>query len=217
MKKLEWKIQLPYSACDFSGCWRPSAILETMQEIAGAHSMLLHCGRDTMMEKNIVWVITRIEVQMKRYPVAEEEVIVSTFPKEIRRWFFPRYFEFLTSQGEALGRASTIWALLDINSRKMVPPGDIAALMPDNRDIVAPMGLPSPTKILGDEHKKTVDYQPLYEDIDVNFHVNNTRYMSWFCNMLGIQELKNQVMDFFCINYDAEIRPEEREIGRAHV
>lgn len=209
MKKLEWKLQLPYSACDFTGCWRPSAILETMQEIAGSHSLLLNCGRDDMMKKNIVWVITRIEVKMNRYPVAEEEIIITTFPKEVRRWFFPRYFTFSTPQGEILGHASTIWVLLDINTRKMVPPTDIIALMPDNSDIQAPMGLPSPTKLLSDDNIKMVDYQPLYSDIDVNFHVNNTKYIEWFCNMVGIDTLKNQVMESFCLNYDAEIRPDE--------
>lgn len=210
MKKLEQAVQLPYTACDFTGCWKPSAILETMQEVAGAHSHKLHCGREIMMEKGIVWVLTRIEVKMNRYPVAEEEVLITSFPKENRRWFFPRYFTFATPSGEILGHAATIWALLDMKTRKMCPPDVILSLMPDNRDLEAPMGLPSPTKLLPDEAMEVVTYKPIYEDIDVNHHVNNTRYMEWFCNMLGIDMFKNQVMESFCINYDAEIRPQEQ-------
>ena len=30
--------------CDLNEKWRPSAILETMQDAAGAHSILLGCG-----------------------------------------------------------------------------------------------------------------------------------------------------------------------------
>ena len=35
--------------CDLHEKWRPSAILETMQDVAGAHSILLGCGRDTAL------------------------------------------------------------------------------------------------------------------------------------------------------------------------
>ena len=37
--------------CDLNEKWRPSAILETMQDAAGAHSILLGCGRDELIRK----------------------------------------------------------------------------------------------------------------------------------------------------------------------
>ncbi len=210
MNILEWKIQLPYSACDFTGCWKPSAILESMQEIAGSHSHVLHCGREIMMEKGIVWVLTRIEVQMNIYPLAEEEITIMTFPKKNRRWFLPRYFIFKNQKGEEIGKASTIWALLDVHSRKMVPPTEILHLLPDNNEVEAPMGLPAPTVLLKDEGMKRMEYAPLYGDLDVNEHVNNTKYMEWFCNGLGYDFFRENLLNSFCINYDAEIRPKEK-------
>ena len=54
--------------CDLNESWRPSAILETMQDAAGAHSKLLGCGRDELVKNNIVWVLSRIELHMDRYP-----------------------------------------------------------------------------------------------------------------------------------------------------
>ena len=42
--------------CDVNGCWRPGAILEALQEAAGAHSELLGCGRDELLRQNAVWV-----------------------------------------------------------------------------------------------------------------------------------------------------------------
>ena len=54
--------------CDVKGTWRLSAILEAMQESAGAHSLLLGCGREELLKRNIVWVLSRSELHMDRYP-----------------------------------------------------------------------------------------------------------------------------------------------------
>ena len=35
--------------CDLNEKWRPSAVLETMQDAAGAHSILLGCGREELI------------------------------------------------------------------------------------------------------------------------------------------------------------------------
>ncbi|NLB89667.1 MAG: hypothetical protein GX786_00375 [Clostridiales bacterium] len=207
VKQLDRSFQLPYYACDMKGCWTPAFILAWMQEISGAHSELLGCGRKDLIKENIVWILSRIEVEMNRYPLAEEEITVTTFPKENRRWFFPRYYVFQSSKGEVLGKASALWALLDINERKMVSPEKILPMMPDNRDIQAPMGFPSPSKTIGGK-EKTWQYKPMYEDIDVNEHVNNTRYMTWLLNALEKEVVEEHVLESFCINYDAEILPD---------
>ena len=39
--------------CDLTGKWRPSAILESMQDAAGMHSMLLGCGRDELLKNSM--------------------------------------------------------------------------------------------------------------------------------------------------------------------
>lgn len=194
--------------CDFQGTWRPSAILETMQEAAGAHSHLLGCGRDALLKKNTVWVLTRSEVQMQAYPRILDRVIVETFPMPNRRWFFPRYYLFKNEEGKILGHAGTLWALLDINTRKMLPPGDVAALIPDNSDLIAPMGLPATVDAV-DGAEKMIHRLPCYTDLDVNQHVNNTRYADWACDALGIDTMRENCLESLIINYNAEILPNQ--------
>ena len=70
--------------CDLNEKWRPSAILETMQDAAGTHSKLLGCGRDELVRRNIVWVLSRLELHMDRYPSVGEQVTVHTFPTPTR-------------------------------------------------------------------------------------------------------------------------------------
>ena len=192
--------------CDFTGQWRPSAILETMQEVAGTHSELIGVGRNALIEQNLVWVLTRVEVVMNRYPQVADTVSVETFPMPVRRWFFPRYFVFRDDQGQELGRAGSLWVLLNLSTRRMAPPDSILSLMPDNSDLVAPLGLPGPvTEVSG--AVSTECRIPVYTDLDVNLHVNNTKYMDWCCNALGIERMKANALRRFCLNYDVEVLP----------
>lgn len=192
--------------CDMTGHWRPSAILETMQEMAGAHSELLGLGRNALMQQNMVWILTRVEVVMDRYPAIMDRVTVETFPMPCRRWFFPRYFIFRNEAGEEIGRAGTLWALLDITTRRMAAPDAAKALIPDNSDLTAPLGLPATVaEVAGTVERAS--FMPVFTDLDVNQHVNNTRYMDWCCNALGIDTMKEKCLHRFCLNYNMEILP----------
>ena len=192
--------------CDFQGAWRPSAILETMQEAAGMHSEILGCGREPLLKQNAVWVLTRSEVQMDRYPGVGETVCVETFPMPNRRCFFPRYYLFKTDKGEVLGKAATLWVLLDPVSRKMLPPGGVADLIPDNSDLTPPMGMPATVEAVEGE-KKIFSRLPAYTDLDVNQHVNNTRYADWACDALGIDCMREKCLASMQVNYHAEVLP----------
>ena len=192
--------------CDLNACWKPSAILENMQEMAGKHGELIGVGRNVLMKEGVIWVLTRVEVEMDRYPRHTEIVSTETFPMPNRRWFFPRYFIFRDEQGHEIGRAGSLWALLDVNSRKMARPDIVRHLMPDNSDLLAPLGLPATVaEVAGD--LQTGSVTPVYTDLDMNGHVNNVKYMDWCCNALGIDVLRNKSIRKFALNYDLEVRP----------
>lgn len=208
LKTYREDLRLQTRDCDLTGHWRPSAILEAMQETAGTHSQLLGVGRNTLLQQGVVWVLTRVEVVMDRYPQAGDAVSIETFPMPVRRCFFPRYFIFRDDHGSELGRAGTLWVLMDVTTRKMVKPDLCAALMPDNSDLLAPLGLPATvTEVSGT--LETCLHQPQYTDLDVNGHVNNTRYMDWCCNALGIATMQAQCLAQFDVNYNLEILPHQ--------
>lgn len=194
--------------CDFTGTWRPSAIMQVMQEIAGTHSELLGCGRNTLIKNNIVWVLTRCEIHMEKYPKMGERITAETFPTANRRWFFPRYYFFRDEEGKVLGYAATLWALLDIENRRMLPPGDVAKTLPDNSDLPVPIGLPATVDTVDAE--ETLQWRkPTYFDLDVNQHVNNTRYADWACDALGVEVMSQYCLETLLVNYDAEVRPDQ--------
>ena len=76
--------------CDFTGRWRPSGILEAMQEAGAAHAELLGIGRNALLNMDLAWIVVRGRVEMDRYPCIGERIEVETFPLTARRGLFPR-------------------------------------------------------------------------------------------------------------------------------
>ena len=192
--------------CDLNEKWRLSAILETMQDVTGTHCVLLGCGRDVLVKQKIAWVLSRSELHMDRYPAVGEQITVHTFPTPTRICFFPRYYIFTDRHGEMIGKAGTLWLLLDLNTRRMLPPGEIGKLIPDNKDLSVPMNLPATVgNLQGEEFVCT--YRPVYTDMDVNGHVNNTRYADLLCNTLGIDLMTEYEPEHIILNYNHEVLP----------
>ena len=206
MKSYQENLLLRTCDCDVNGQWRPSAVLAAMQELSGAHCALLGCGRDDLLRRGIVWILARSEVQMTRYPHLGETITMQTFHKPVRLRFFPRYYIFKDAAGEVIGKAGTLWLLMDLATRQTIPAGDIAALLPDNSELAAPMALPATVGQLQGE-ETVMMYDPVYTDLDVNGHVNNTKYADWLCNMLGTDTLQQYAPESLILNYNVEVRP----------
>ena len=89
--------------CDSEGTLRPSTLLAALQDVADVHARLLGCGREVLIEQNLVWVLSRSEVHKERYPQKDEHIYLTTFPMANRRWFFPRYFLVADEEGRTIG------------------------------------------------------------------------------------------------------------------
>ena len=195
--------------CDINGEWRFSAILEALQETAGGHCDILGCGRNDLRKKGLAWVLIRSEVQMDRYPGIGDQVIVETFPAPVRHRLFPRYFIIRDADGKIIGKASTLWVLMNLQTRQTAAPDSIASLMPDNSDLKAPLPLPRPIVPLADSRQIEKTYMPVYTDLDANGHMNNAKYADLLCNLLGTDILKMIRIQSMTMNYNAEILPNQ--------
>lgn len=194
--------------CDMKNAWKPSAILEMMQDTAGMHSILLGVDRDTMLAngEGTVWVITRLKLEMTRMPKAGEQITIETYPTPMRHMFCPRSHIFRDADGVQIGSANSLWVTMDVETRRITKSDFVAAHLPDNSDLQPAAGTPATVRALaGEVTEDTVT--PQYTDLDVNEHVNNTKYLDWCCNALGIETMQNMCLMHFDVNYDLEIRP----------
>jgi medium-chain acyl-[acyl-carrier-protein] hydrolase len=170
------------------------SVCNYLQEIAGNHAYQLGVAVDHLLKQHITWVLSRLHVQMVRYPSWRETVAIKTWPAEVHSLFAIRDFELFDRQGHGIGKATSSWMLLDIKSRKPIPIPEAIQQMHRN----------SPGRVIGDQFDKLpVMQQAQYEkhfhvrlsDLDVNQHVNNVNYIEW-----GLETVPEAVYKRYCLS-----------------
>lgn len=148
-------------------------------------------GYRQMIEVHHAWVLSRLVIDMEALPRTGEDFAITTWVDRLYRQFTDRHFSITRADGSAYGYASSIWALIDTETRQpadltQLPDGGFSeALIPDRPSPVSPMGrirLKSPT--LASTHRAA------YTDLDINGHVNSIRYLELLLNCFSAAQLK---------------------------
>ena len=204
---LKQQTVLTAAECDMMGAWRPDAILTCMQETAGAHSASFGLARAYMDGLGICWVLSRQKVVLLRTPRVYEEITVETYPLPQRLLFFPRVHVFKDKDGEEIGYACALWALMDMKERKLTASEEVSSRLPRVAGLKNPAGLPGTVRMPEGAQIEESLITPRFTELDLNRHVNNTKYLSWCQDALGIDCMKEKEIASFQINYDAEVLP----------
>ena len=204
-----WRTQFTVetSQCDLSGSWKLSSLMVKMQDAANEHCRALGVVRNDLTAKNAAWVLFKSDIVIDRYPGIGERLNVQTFTKGAQMKFYPRYYVMTDAQGAVFCRAGSLWMLMDKTTRKTLTQSESGVTLP-HADMDAPVKIsPLSKQIQGIETKS--QYRPQYSDIDVNGHVNNTRYGEWLCNQLGIEFMKRHAFGVISIDYSYEVLPDD--------
>jgi len=197
--------------CDRYGFWKPNAIMSFMQELAGLHAIRLGMGREALVaDHQAVWVVTRHEMVIDRYPAVADNLVGKSFPTKARRGIYPRFYLVEDEAGQALVRGSSFWTLADIQSRTMTQVPEVSSLMPENEDLEKPLPYPTGAKELSQGREIRYNWQPLYTDIDRNGHVNNSRAADWaLCFLSECVDLSKRPIRSLQVTFHQEMLPGE--------
>lgn len=192
---------------DFTGKWRPGDVFRAMQRAAEIHANELGWGYAVLKEKNIAWVLTRTQLKMEDYPKVWDQITVATWTGVVKHSVFPRYFEFRAADGTVLGKAVTLWVLLDLKERSMVSAEKAQIEVPAEEGHAPALPFPPAPRELKGVEPKLLDKNPVYMDFDINGHVNNTRYIDWLCDLFAPERYRRHFIGELTVNYAGEILP----------
>ncbi|BFN38087.1 acyl-[acyl-carrier-protein] thioesterase [Fidelibacter multiformis] len=194
---------------------KASALLQHFQDVAVTHALLLGVGYEDMKKLGLFWVVTRFHIEIERIPVYDEEVEVLTWPKVPENrgkkspgtkddFVFIRDFLMNDAEGHCLVRATSSWVMLDFKQKRLQPAEKFPLKMPENRGKHALNKVPR--KIPESEYPMLVYRKQVgYSDIDLNLHVNNTRYADWIMDVFSRDFLEEHTLIQLEINYLREV------------
>ena len=181
---------------------KPSAILELFQDAARQHAEELGVGHDAMLARSYFWVIIRIKFKIISNPVSSQKVVVKTWPLKPHRLCYRREFCIENEAGESLIAGSSEWAVLHSEKRRLIAD---ANLYPFTDGYHTEM-------IFEDKFQKVFDFEaseesrvviPGFSEIDVNNHVNNTKYANYVMDTVAPKQ--GDVLKVFQIDYRKEV------------
>lgn len=184
---------------------QPASILDIFQDAAGANAdrtpgMTME---DAAAGTKLLWVITRLKYEVLKTPALHEQVITKTWPLAPSRVGFQREYTIKSFDGDLLVKGTSEWVLMDAATRSFVSARDVYN-GPDDF---------STEKNFEKKVRKLRDFEPADEgrlvtptftDIDVNGHVNNTKYASYVLDALNPSE--DEVIRTLQIDYRHEVR-----------
>ena len=203
--------EVPMYECDANLRWKPSAFLQHMTSAANAHIDLLGEGYQALLDQGLVWVLSRMKFRFFSFPRVEEQITIRTWPKTIQqKLFFIRDYEILSASGELLTAATSAWLMMNMQTRRLVPPHALQLNLPQNpRQALAE---PLEKLIAPANGQERLRLRASYSAIDVVGHVNNARYIEWVCDAFPIDWHLSHQLEALQINYDREIHPEDEVI-----
>ncbi|MEG1564727.1 MAG: thioesterase, partial [Bacteroides sp.] len=110
---------------DFNGRLTLGVLGNHLLNCAGFHATERGFGIANLNEENYTWVLSRLAIELDEMPVQYEEFTIQTWVENVYRLFTDRNFALLNKEGKKIGYARSIWAMINLNTRK---PADLLAL-----------------------------------------------------------------------------------------
>ena len=201
----QMKMKIPFDMADMNGHIKlPDVILLSLQ-VSGMQSIELGVSDKTILEDyNLVWIITDYDIEVARLPHFAEEITIETEALSYNRLFCYRRFTIYDEAGQELIHMMATFVLMDRDSRK------VHAFEPE---IVVPYQSDFDKKLIrGPKYESleelvSKDYHVRFYDLDMNGHVNNSKYLDWIFEVMGADFLTHYIPKKINLKYVKEVRP----------
>ncbi len=186
---------------DFNGVARASAVLKYIQ--TAAQNQLTDHGMsyNELISRGVAFIISRMKLELLCPISVYDKLIATSFPCHSRGFIFPRCYT-IERGGEIIARASSIWALIDIEKHTLMRTSNFELPIPTSD----PIDMDMTHEKFPDGMEEIGTYTVSYQDIDQNRHLNNTKYADMFSNFIPLDKRYISSLD---ISYKNEARWKE--------
>ena len=183
---------------------RPSSMFGIFQDIAAAHARNL--GADVRWlhdEMDLAWILMRIRLEIDKYPILGQELVVETWPQEPRA-MYERDYMMRDSEGNALVRASSIWIIMNLSTREIKRDKFLdykGIKIKKERAIEGGIARLKTAQEAKAVYEKVIHFS----DLDYNWHANNAKYVDFIMDAFPIEEYKTREVKAIEVHYINEV------------
>jgi acyl-ACP thioesterase len=191
--------------CDFTGKATLPVMANFLLQAASIHAQQRGFGYEQISKDKVAWVLSRLSIEIDEYPGYDCDLMVETWVEAVSRYFTQRCFRFVDADNRTIGYARSIWAAIDMETRR---PIDISLWRPDLADYIdaeKECPIEKMTKIPPvNQVDASMGYSVRYSDIDINKHMNSVKYIEHVTNLFDLSVYKEKEIHKFEIVYLAE-------------
>ena len=173
-------------------------------EVATLHAESWGIGYSDLIKSRQVWVLSRLSIEMTRYPRIHERYTLETWIEGYNKHFSSRNFAIYGGDGAPCGYARTIWVRINLDTRTSVVTGQIEHHPRNTIDHPCPIARQSRVREVHDDNPHT--HRVGYIDIDLNRHVNSVKYIEHLLDLFDLDRYDRQRVHRFEISYANEAR-----------
>lgn len=189
---------------DFRGRLSLGILGNHLLNCASFHAKDSGFGIATLNEQHYTWVLSRLVIEMDSYPMDYKKFSIETWVENVYSLFTDRNYRIAGENGETMGYARSIWAMISMEDRKPINLLKIndGKIMDYISDYPCPIEKPSRIKVR--ETAPAMTHRVIYSDLDINGHMNSIRYIEHVLDLFDIEYYRKYNIRRFEIAYVAE-------------
>lgn len=192
-----------YHSNDFQGQVTLDRLVNIILDSAGIHAEDNGFGKEFILDRGCTWVLSRLNIVLHQPPQSLDNVLVSTWIREVRSAFSIRVFQVRDKHENLIASATTLWSVIDFSTRKIVPIYNIIAK--DEMICEQEVDADFPQKLIFERGETQTHEIAQYTDLDFNCHVNSNRYVQWALNSFSLDFWKQHYLQQIEINFNHEV------------
>lgn len=188
---------------DAAGKVTAGTLARFMQNMTEDHMRAYGITFESLLAKDLIWVIVCSQIEFLRLPKEGEIVEQYSWAGGEKFGMHSRRYAFFTKEGEELLHAASLFLLVNKDSRALSKPIEETVSLP----IVVIEGEPKLPKmmqkypLLSFAQKR----QAAHTEIDHNNHVNNACYIDWLYEIITPEYLRSTDIKGMWIQYEKEV------------
>lgn len=177
------------------------ALLNLLQDAAWSHATELGFGFDETSERGAFWVLTRQKLIVDHWPKWSDQIQIKTWLRPPSGPFVLRDFEII-KDGEVIGSSCTSWLMMDAKTRR--PLKNAASELPFPSRTTGLLPYEAQKVEIKKEVENLAQFPVRNSDLDMNQHMNNTRYVQWILDSIPFSWHSKFKLQEYEINFLAE-------------